>query len=167
MDKLEMVLLGVGVAVFAYPLSLRALASWVHPYRIELAQLGDELLGSPFVSDEDKDNIERVLDDAFNWRVLMLMAVFAVVYVPSFIWNKSNRSWPKIKDEGTRAKFDRFMSLTVRSLAAANPIAALICALELAVLTLLLAPLGKLSWQMPLLLKAQRKSESVLGHGPC
>ncbi|QEX24805.1 hypothetical protein FRZ61_47470 [Hypericibacter adhaerens] len=166
---IAIVLGAIAIAAFAYPLIMRAIARAVQPSRLEMAALGDELLGSPYVSDDDKNTIEAMLGDAFNWRNMVLLALLLPLRAPAFILNRSKaeRHWPKISDDATRAKFERFMGLGIRSDSAANPIFALICGVEVALLTVLMVPLGKVSWQLPLFVNTTRESERLLAKRFC
>jgi hypothetical protein len=138
------VLVGFVIAAILYPIGMRALARSAQAERLQLAALGDELLSSPTLSEEGKDIIENMLDDAYNWRVMLLLTV----RIPLSSWrialrhHKNGHLTPAHAE--TRRKVDCFLMMFIRSVAVANPLAAVICAIEMAVLALLLFPMGRL-----------------------
>lgn len=67
-----------------FPVFQIILCKFMHPIRIKLAKIGKELLLDESVSDEQKQFIEHMLDDAYDWRKAVILALFATpvsVYV--------------------------------------------------------------------------------------
>jgi hypothetical protein len=129
---------------FAYPLLMRFLAHVVHPVRLELADLGKRLLASPYLSDRRKDAADIVLDHAFDWRIMLLVPFAFPVYIVfrGLKGELFSRDDADITHAETRAAYRHFGRLTVASLAAANPLAALILAVE----SIVLLPIALISF---------------------
>jgi hypothetical protein len=158
----ETFILSAAVVAFAYPIAMRFIARAVQPSRLEMAALGDELLTSPHISEIDKGFIEMQLDEAFDWRDMLMIMIVIPIMAPKFILDRPDRYWPNIQDEAVRKKFERFFTLSYRSASAANPICAVVCSIEFALLGLILVPLGRLAWQLPFIVDAARRSDRML-----
>src|SRR5690349_10988469 len=71
-------LAGIGAIVLAllsYPLLMRWLAEVAQPTRLRMADLGKELLASPYLDEKQKELVDNWLDDAYDWRFMILFAL--------------------------------------------------------------------------------------------
>jgi hypothetical protein len=133
-ETLRLVMTDATVAIalyFAYLFVLRRLADVAQPYRLELAELGEQLLAEP-CSPERKQQASFYLDNAFKGWI----APFAALVLPFAavtVLIRSDRR-PALNPD------DRRMSLLFGlSVFAANPLFGTVLAVELFVVTLCLA----------------------------
>jgi len=133
--------------LLAYPIFMRWLANKVHPSRLRMAALGKRLLASPKLSERQKVAIDRMLDDAFDWRFMLLMSVM----IPARAMFARSRDGGcdgcifNVGDDGVAALVREFTDCHIRATAAANPLFAAVVAVEMAVIAAVLWPLGKIS----------------------
>ncbi|HYE48892.1 MAG TPA: hypothetical protein VEB20_04830 [Azospirillaceae bacterium] len=111
----------VALALVLYPLVMRWLSAWAQPYRLRMAELGRELLGSPHLDDVTKRMVDSMLDDAFDWTVMPQLLFFLPRFFFRALRGTAYRG-PTIKDEVTRAKMAEFQTCHARAVAAANPL---------------------------------------------
>lgn len=85
-----------------------------------------------------------MLDSAYDWRVMMSASIGLPIYVFGRIFGliKSETDLPPIQDDKTRKSFEYFVSLHMRAATVANPFFAAVLAVEMAILVLILIPLG-------------------------
>jgi hypothetical protein len=155
-----------------HPLLMRAITRSVQPGRLELADTGDRLLASPHISEKDsekdKDVIDGMLNDAFSCVAMLKMVLFVPfvatrVAVDARYRSQVSSAGPKTNDHEARRDLERFKKLFIRSIAAANPLATVICALEISIVTFLLFPLGQMTMVANILSSALRKTEERRG----
>ena len=79
----EIVVIAV-IILFVYPLLKRALLERVQPARERMADLGCEMLDLAEYDDEQKSLIAAMLEDAYEWRFMVNMALT----FPSSIWKE-------------------------------------------------------------------------------
>jgi len=60
------------------PLLQIALSRFMQPLRIEFANLGFDLLQDPTINDRQRNLINKLLDDAYNWKAAIFLAIFAL-----------------------------------------------------------------------------------------
>jgi len=91
--------------------------------------------------------IDRMLDDAFDWRFMLLMSVM----IPARALFSRSRDGGcdgcifNVSDDGVAALVREFTDCHIRATAAANPLFAVVVAAEMAVIAAVLWPLGKIS----------------------
>lgn len=131
----EIIVTGVVVAAVIYPVVMRVLAQALQPMRLNMADMGNDLLGSPKLTEPQKKQITSMLDDAFEWRFMLV----AVLFFPALVVRKALGRLPqtpldRVSDKETEKLLDRFMIRLIVSLAAANPICFVILGFEFVVI---------------------------------
>ena len=124
----------VVAAVCTYLVLVRRLADLVQPYRLRLAELGEEMLGSGDLTPGRERQIRFYLDNAFNgW--IMTVAALAVPFVAIFGLTASlaGRRPPRVIEQD-----DRTSLLFALSVFAANPLFGTIVAIEIFIFGILL-----------------------------
>lgn|GEM_PF-1872114 len=129
-------------AILAYPLVMRWLATRVHPSRLRLADLGNELMESPHLSDARKDDVREMLVDAFDWRVMVVVAINLPLAAFGLRRRLKAMSQDRIADPDTRQMWSEFSARFIQSIAAANPLVTVIVLVELMLFLVVLFPLG-------------------------
>lgn len=120
----------LGIAV-AYPVIMRALAEAVHPYRLEMADLGRELVEQTGQDEKVVAYVRGCMRDALNWRELPVIgtAVFAAAINAAIGRGRFQSLVPKTAED--QGKLLRFTKLYVISITAANPIFGILFFIEL------------------------------------
>jgi hypothetical protein len=77
----KIIIIVFAACAVAYPLVMRLIATKMQPYRLALAAHGNELLLSDVLSGEQKTILRSMLEDAFNWRVMIIAFVCIPVVV--------------------------------------------------------------------------------------
>ena len=118
------VILSGGLVVYA--IAVRRLQIAVQPLRIELAEKGEWLLSSNYLSKEIKDHVTFLLDSAFSSRLVLLVSIFAlpIIAVWLLIYPKPMLDMDKhlhIKDALSKICFDRVCTLHDRITLANHP----------------------------------------------
>lgn len=137
MDSTQTTLLIVLAALAAYPLLLWRLSKFVEPARLEMGELGERLLQDEFITDKQKGGIAAVLDGAYSGWTMMLwvIAMFAIIAlcIPMNVLKILRRTPAKMitHHKETEVDYDRFMTLSLLSAAAANPLFAFVFAFQL------------------------------------
>jgi hypothetical protein len=118
------VILSGGLVVYA--IAMRRLQRAVQPLRIELAEKGERLLASNYLSRDAKEHVRFLLDSAFGLRLVLLvclfsMPIFAIYYLiypkPLLAMDRSLQ----IKDPESKICFDRVSALHERITLANHP----------------------------------------------
>lgn len=146
MDATAQIALIVALAaIAAYPFVMRLAAARAHPMRLRMAEVGKTLLTAPRLDETRKEQVDLLLDMAFDWRVMIgLCAALPVAVVRRRFRGRPARPAPA--DPETEYAWNDFMSAFTRSVAAANPLFSVVFAIEIAVLVLLLVPFG-MAWR--------------------
>lgn len=152
-------------ALVLYPVVMRILVDRVQPTRLRMADLGKQLLASTHLPDRLKDVVDGMLDEAFDWRFML----FASFLFPYFVIGRMFRliappKIPKINDLETRKQFHEFLNCHTRATAAANPLFAIILGIEVALLVVVLVPLGMMWHASDMLFEATIKTDRHLKH---
>lgn len=130
--------------LIGYPVAMRLIAKAVHNDRMAMVDTANAALSSPYLSDRAKLRIRRLIDVAMDSRLMPgLLIVLPSVIVGRAVGHRDPQAGERM-DQAEQEVFDRFMRLFLRSSAAANPIFALLVLIEIAVLGLVLIPLGKM-----------------------
>lgn len=157
---------GFLVVAFAYPVVMRILAHAAEGRRAELEKLGNELVHTDALSTADRRVTAVMVRDALDWREMWGMAILLPIAVVAVAFNIAHARLPAMpKDPALKAKLKRVASLYASSIAAANPLAALIFALEFGLLSAALFLLGKITLPVRLFLKVVKDTGSLPGHG--
>ncbi len=124
------VVLGLTTLVVGYMLLLRRLADVVQPIRLDIAEVGEKLLASS-ISERRKAQVAFYLDNAFNGLVLplacLLLPAFFIVALIKIV-TKSKWEYPTVGNDERKIS-----GLFTISVAAANPVFALVFLLELVI----------------------------------
>lgn len=151
--------------VVAYPLVMRGLAAMVQPARLELAEVGRDILALRDVPDVTKDAVRLLLQDVYEWRIMPALALaMPALVVSRALRAKSVGLWT-VGSPDARARIDRFMRLYLGSAAAANPIFTIVVAVEFVALFAVLYPVGKLQQLRDLLYGAVGEADRHFSHG--
>jgi hypothetical protein len=157
------VLIALATIVVSYPIVMRVAAAIAHPARLRMADLGRKLLASPRLSEPQKSLVDSMLDDAFDWRILIALTIalpfFCVVLV---IRRKSKSVFSGIDDVELARDIHEFQKCYMKAICAANPLFALLFLLELPVLFLF----AKACRFRDLLFVAMEGVDSKLLHSP-
>ena len=115
----ELLIFVAGGVVVAYPIMHASIMRVTEPVRMELADLGKQMLVSPDISELHKQFISDMLDDVFSWK-FMAMATFTF---PSMIFSKRRRQGLTEDDRKFVARSDmtRFFDLHMKAVMAASP----------------------------------------------
>lgn len=137
MTEIDVLVLVFGGTIVLYPVYRFILIKAMQPVRLAFADEGIRLLNSPDIPEDEKEIIDRYLDDAFDWRTAIVLAVGVVPVIlwkglrdrlgPKDIASKSLRSF--VRREESRD----FLNLHLFCIMGSNPIAALIFFTELLV----------------------------------
>jgi len=143
-NQLFIVFAAIGL-VFVYPIVHVLLFRRMHPLRMRLLDLGDDLLDSNLLSDREARIVYRAMVDMCNWKVAVFFALAVPVYLVRqvFTLKRSDVSLQNYSAE-TREKFSVFMRLFLTSIMAACPIAAVLIVLELMIILPVLFLMGRL-----------------------
>jgi hypothetical protein len=161
--ELIMTVTVIGCVLAAHLVLSNWLLNRVQPTRLQMADLGAELLGSDHVSRRLKVVVAAMLDDAYDPYFML----FAVMKIPHALirgkWRKSD--WiDRIEDRHTRERFQDFVNFHFQSTAAANPLCAVAVALELAVGVLLYLCVGIIVNLPDAIFAATVRAEKQLHH---
>jgi hypothetical protein len=130
--------------LLAYPLVMRVLAKTAEPLRERLLYTADEALAAPSVSAPAKERIRHVLDDALSARLMIgLFVALPIVVLGKSVRSREREIHEQMNRDGQK-HVEAVIMRAVLSGAAANPIFALLVAAEIAILMLVLYPLGKI-----------------------
>jgi len=136
------VLAAVIATGLVYPVLMRALAAWVRPSRMELADLGRRLLARGDLPTAVEDGIRSDLHAATSARrmalyalVLPVMAIVVPIVLRASTAGGELREIARVAERGdTGPDFRRFVQLALLSQAVANPLFTVIVALEVALI---------------------------------
>jgi|SRR5579863_895343 len=135
----------VGVAMLiGYPIFMRFLAERMQPSRLKMADVGKLLLEHPDLSQDHKKLIRSMLDDAYSPVFMIMLTIVTPVFGPLAALG-IGPSMPTINNLEARELFDNFTDRYNASISAANPLFSIIAAIEMALLTIVLFPIGQLS----------------------
>jgi hypothetical protein len=126
------------VMAFAYPVIKRLLLEYARPRRMAMIATAEELLSSDKITEEERDIINDMLTEAFDWRPMFwAMIMYPVVFVQVVM----NIGGIRDKNNGilNSQRCGEFCDLHHVVTAAANPVAALVFHIEVAVSFALLA----------------------------
>lgn len=145
MSKAMVVLIAFTGVAFAYPVLMRLLAGRLQPMRVRMLKLGDKLLNSPSTTAAQKDLVQSMIDDAFSSKFMFSASLILPVYTLARAVFRFQAPSP-FRDipQSVATQLDQFQGYHLRATAAANPICAIILALELLFLWLPLRALGLL-----------------------
>lgn len=122
-------------APFVYLIYRYALLKIMQPYRMRLADLGVKLLNSPSLGEDEKNLVDSMLDDAFNWRA----APALILSVPGYMFMRATTAdyevSPAVKSLRDNESSDEFVDVYVKCIFGSNPI------MSLVLLIVLLVPL--------------------------
>jgi len=121
---------------------MRMLANYMQASRLRMADIGLALLEHSSVADEHKRMIRKLMDEAYNPVFMVSVSAIMPVYTIKKIMGRANRI-TQPSDE-VKSMYNEFCTRFVTSVAAANPVFAMIAAAEMAILTMILFPLGQL-----------------------
>lgn len=124
-------------AGFVYPLIMRMCAKLAYQKRMEMADLGTELLNRPDLPDEHREMVWSILREAFDWKVmpkLLLSTLKALVTFgktrPLLGGSEFDKQFSKLLGDDlshdVREKIKSFIYLSQVSFSAANPFFAIL-----------------------------------------
>lgn len=154
-------------AAIAYPLIMRWLAQATHPSRLEMADIGRELLVDPNLNQECRTYVSAMLSDAFSPKIMAVLVFVYPVYATLRLLNLADVPL-HIENAETAKNFESISRLHTISIAAANPIFSFLLLLQVMFFAALFAPFSLLrdrtSYADPLAAKndAMFKIEGVL-----
>jgi len=161
MDTLEafqwmyILVAAISASTVGYALLLRRLAVLVHPLRLRLADVCRDILQKKLSSD-DRDAVRWMLRNAFNPLVPLILAIvlpFLLLYLSlRLIFAPSTRT---SSDESGIEKL-KATGLFLVSVAAANPLAALVICVELTTLGFIAFLIGGTPLILEAIIKALR-----------
>jgi hypothetical protein len=127
-------LVAITLLVFLiYPFLMRGLAHVLYSTHLRAAELGRELLLSPFVRERDKEIVNNMLDHVFDWKFPILTAVFFPFSIGANLAHADKI--PISYGSGPAAgMFGEFIRCFMMSMFAVNPVFAGISFLELALM---------------------------------
>lgn len=135
----ELLILG---ALVGYPLTSRLSLKYIQPKRLQLAQIGKQILRHPDAEPKLKELVRSMLDDAYSSRVMIVMTAFVPLAGLVALFKKQTRM-PVTQSAEVKGLLDEFVDLHILATSAANPLFAILVAIEMAALTLLLFPFGQ------------------------
>ncbi|WP_298376612.1 hypothetical protein [Azospirillum sp.] len=105
-----------------YAIVRERIAAYTQPSRLEMARIGEELIGSERLPEDDKGFVRFLLDNATKpWpMVVATFALPALAIIYLFGW-KVSEAFKEVRDEALTKKTEKFMKLVTGSLIAANP----------------------------------------------
>jgi hypothetical protein len=149
---------------FAYPLLQRWLLLRTSADRDRFVDLGRDMLASPAYNEQQKYFISDMLDDAMDWRFMML----AVWYLPRLalkgILAKHEVEDKDLDDLFRDKQFCEFIRLHQKAVMAANPLLALLFRVEVALLVMVLGLVGV---SFLVLRTIEKVTSRVHGSDPC
>lgn len=143
----ELIVFGwIAAAIIAYAALKAVFAKLAHPLRIEMANLGGELMEKSDINDGDRKVITRMLDRAFDWDVIIeTCLIFPLFLLRSFkkrdgetVDDRCNDCsmppWvrPGVSPE-TAEMSKKFIDLHIISALAANPVFSVVLVIELVI----------------------------------
>lgn len=160
----EIVLAVTAGSLVAYPFVMRGLAEAVQPKRLQLAQVGHELTHHPKVPDKTKQAVDELLDDAFDWKLMVIAAVVLPVTLVRTLVNRHSVNPLPTESNDAADKFGRFSALFTLSAAVANPLFSVVVALELILAGFVIAPLMGAKTMSDALFMAMQRGDHRLKH---
>jgi len=154
------VIVGV-IALITYPLIMMALARWVHPTRLRMADLSKILIDSPHLQPNHKKMVALMATDAFSAMDMVVCSV-AMPLVIAGILRGAKSPFEPVKDEKTLEMLTEFTGCHMRSATAANPLFAIIVGLEFAVVSFVLVPIGYLETLVDIQIRAVSRIEDIM-----
>ncbi|MDP6876209.1 MAG: hypothetical protein QF521_22025 [Alphaproteobacteria bacterium] len=142
------------VVSIAYWLLCNRLARSIHPFRLEMAEIGESLLADERLPDLARRNVIRELDGAFSprvaWTMVLLMIPASLIVVWYAIRRQPLPAFVSIPAD-LRDDWRTFGLIAIASNFASSPLAGIIFAAEFAILILLLVPSGRLIAELQML----------------
>lgn len=118
------------ILAIAHPIIMRILLQISEPMRLRMAASGTELLSSSLNADQ-KDQVEFMLNTAFDWRFMAAAAFCAPAVLTMMVLGMTFITpFDEIKRADLVAKVDGLMDMHIKATAAANPVMALVVAVE-------------------------------------
>ena len=139
------IILSVGAAIALYCWISNRMTHLLHPMRMELVALGDKLLDSDRLSDDDVDHINFKLDNAYSSFLAWVFAATIPIASIAVMYDRFKGRPDPTDDfpEEIRADYRKFFRLSFVSTVGNSPAASLICFVELVIIELLLFPAGR------------------------
>lgn len=163
LSREEMIVLGLLVVAFiAYPIIVSVLSKLVQPTRLKMADLANEILSSDKLDNDQREMIQGRVNDAYSSRFMFAMVILMPPFVLGRIFNfiRAPKTPYDVDDLDLRGKILELEGLHTRATAAANPICAVILAIEVAILVAALVPLGMIRRAITLLMEGAQYTES-------
>lgn len=131
------------IAFAAIPVAKIVWLRLIQPIRLKFADMGREILEDPKTSPEQREAINTMLDDAYNWQFGIALAAFAspafIIATVSRIRNKdSNSLKTRFHIIEEHPDGDAFINQFIACILLSNPIAGLIAMIQMLVIGLVL-----------------------------
>lgn len=143
--EMNLSILAVVLAFAAYPLLRARLLRFVEPWRLEMAELGEQLRHDAYLSERQKLSITESMDRAYSpWPIVaIVLTAPALPFV--ILWCIFTNRVPKklTKHPETERDYERFMDRWFVSSMAANPAFGLIFLVEIVFIVLVIAIVGQ------------------------
>ena len=155
-----------GLILIGYPIGAHLLMRWVQPRRLRLGRLGSTILARDDVSPELKKLVISMLGDAYSPSFMAKMVFeLPLVGLRSLFRRGRRSSSPFGESHDVRKVFYEFSDCHMLATSVANPGCAIIVALEMALLTMVLFPFGRLRQSTDVQIDAVVGAESRDGVG--
>ena len=136
--------LSILILLAGYPLVNVILLRSAQPWRLRLADLARELLARDDISSSSKHVISAMLRDAYSTSFMFWMMLSLPIFGVQFFF-RSRKSEMMLASKEAKVLIFEFIDCHTLATSAANPICSIVVALEMALLTAVLVPIGKLS----------------------
>lgn len=158
------------VVLVVYPFVMRALAKAVWPARAALADNLRHLENDPNLPSDARRAIEILGDHAFSWWMMPALVLAFPFIVAERLIRPDTRGANPLRGfaPSTQARIDDAVRRFALSVAAKNPIFALIFALELSVAAaaqILVAVIRRISWAFPSRRHRDRRHSATVSSG--